>query len=188
MLYHVSRTAGLRVLKPAVSTHKKPYVYAIKNLVTGLLFGAKKDDFDFILLSDENNRPIIYECYPDAFELVYKNKGCSIYELAEEGFLRGMTSWSSELVCETEVAVQNEIVVLDLYGRLLEEETKGNIVIHRYSQDMEYKAGIAKHIVDRLIRFNVDLEHCMEWEDIRFRKYYGELIKALNLVMDGHLL
>lgn len=40
MLYHISKTAGLKKLKPQVSTHKKPYVYAIENVVTGLLFGG----------------------------------------------------------------------------------------------------------------------------------------------------
>lgn len=47
MLYHVSHTPGIAILEPRVSSHGKPYVYAIENLVTGLLFGVKKDDFDF---------------------------------------------------------------------------------------------------------------------------------------------
>lgn len=49
MLYHISKIAGLKILKPQVSTHKKAYVYAIENVVTGLLFGAPHDDFDFII-------------------------------------------------------------------------------------------------------------------------------------------
>lgn len=53
MLYHVSQTAGLSVLKPHLSSHGKPYVYAIENLVTGLLFGVKQDDFDFLIDTDE---------------------------------------------------------------------------------------------------------------------------------------
>ena len=53
MLYHISKIAGLKILKPQVSTHKKAYVYAIENVVTGLLFGAPHDDFDFII-SEEN--------------------------------------------------------------------------------------------------------------------------------------
>ena len=28
MLYHISKTSGLKKLKPQVSTHKKPYLYA----------------------------------------------------------------------------------------------------------------------------------------------------------------
>lgn len=188
MLYHVSATSGLKVLKPSVSTHKKAYVYAIENLVTGLLFGVHKDDFDLIISNDESGRPEIYECYPDAVSLVYGGEGCSVYELSDEGFLRGMTTWEPELVCEKEVQVQKEIVITDLYGRLLKEEEQGNIIIHRYTQEAGYKAVVAGHIVDRLIRFDIDLAHCMEWEDARFRKYFGGIVKALEAAMDGHLL
>ena len=66
MLYHISKTAGLKKLKPQVSTHKKPYVYAIENVVTGLLFGAPHDDFDFII-SEENGIPVIMEFNKDKF-------------------------------------------------------------------------------------------------------------------------
>lgn len=45
ILYHVSSIAGLRVLEPRESSHGKKYVYAIDDLVTGLLFGVRKDDF-----------------------------------------------------------------------------------------------------------------------------------------------
>lgn len=40
MQYHISKAKGLSALKPQVSTHKNPYVYAVENVVTGLLFGA----------------------------------------------------------------------------------------------------------------------------------------------------
>lgn len=187
MLYHVSQKAGLKVLQPHVSTHKKAYVYAIENVVTGILFGAKQDDFDFIISTDENDKPIIYECYPDALKKKFQGKGCSIYEISEEGFQRGMTSWEPELVCECEVEVLNEIVVKDLYERLLEEEQNGNLEIHRYEFCDEYRKKISDHVVDRLIRFEIDLTKCME-QDVRFLTYYKNLVKALITVMDGHLL
>lgn len=119
MLYHVLQKAGLRVLQPHVSTHKKAYVYAIKNMVTGILFGAKQDDFDFIISTDENHKPAIYECYPDALKKIYQGKSCSVYELSDEGFQCGMTSWNPEFVCECEVEVLGEIVIKDLYERFL---------------------------------------------------------------------
>ena len=187
MLYHVSEKAGLKVLQPHVSTHRKAYVYAIENVVTGILFGAKQDDFDFIISTDENNKPIIYECYPDALNKIYQGKCCSIYELSDEGFQRGMTSWDPELVCECEVEVLREVVVNDLYERLLEEEQSGNLEIHRYEFSDEYRKKISAHIVDRFIRFEVDLSKCQE-QDERFSTYYKNIINALVSVMDGHLL
>ena len=59
MLYHVSNTGGIKVLKPKISSHKKPYVYAVDNIVTGLHFGAPHDDFDFLIYTDENGKPVV---------------------------------------------------------------------------------------------------------------------------------
>lgn len=185
MIYHVSSVSGLTVLKPHVSTHGKAWVYAIENLVTGLLFGIRHDDFDFMIYTDENGRPVLRECYPNAFESVYKGRSCSVYELDEKDFMRGMTSWKPELVCDHEVPVLNEFFVEDIYARLLDEESQGNLVIHRYQEDAAYKKQISEHIVDRLIRFDA-IQHLET--DERFQKYYKRLIEALQGIMDGHLL
>lgn len=182
MLYHVSPTAGLTVLEPHVSTHGQPYVYAVENPVIGLLFGARHDDFDFFISSDEH-APAIYECYPDAFRLKFQGKACSLYEIGEEGFLRGMTSWSAELVNPHEVPVLREIPVPDLHARLLEEAAAGNLIIHRYESTAEYRQMISRHVVDRLIRFNV-----LDSEDMRIKTHYARLVEGLKSLMDGHLL
>lgn len=184
MLYHVSSTAGIKILEPRVSSHQKAYVYAIDNLVTALLFGARQDDFDF-LIDEKGGKPIIYECYPNAFETVYTGKDCSVYEIAEAGFLRGVTSWEPELVCEHAVEVLREVKVTDLYERLLEEEKQGNLQINRYQDTMEYKKIISEHIVDRMIRFDA-LEHLET--DARFQKYYKKIGEALLQIMDGSFL
>lgn len=187
MLYHISPIAGLKILQPHVSSHKKAYVYAIEDAVVGMLFGAPKDDFDFILSTDENGMSCVYECYPNAFQNVYEGKSCSVYEVSDEGFRRGMTSWSPELVSEDEVKVINEVVVEDLYQRLLKEEQRGSLKIHRYEHSDEYRRMISVHIVDRLIRFQVDLKQCLK-TDRRFSIYYRGIIQELISIMDGHLL
>ena len=187
MLYHVSPKSGLKTLQPHISTHKKAYVYAIQDKVTGMLFGAKKDDFDLIISTDENGISNVYECYPNAFQSIYEGKSCSIYEVSEEGFQRGMTSWTPELVCENEVKVINEIIVKDLYQALLEEEQKGSFRLYRYEFSEAYRKIISAHVVGRLILFQIDLDTCME-TDRRFSDYYKGIIQELRHVMDGHLL
>ena len=188
MLYHVSQNAGLKTLRPRVSTHKKAYVYAVRNMVTGLLFSAKHDDFDFMIFTDDNSLTTVYECYPNAFANVFREKNCSVYVVEEEGFQQGLTSWDEELVCDTEVAVQDEIKIIDLYERLMEEEAQGNLKICKYQFDDDYRKKISAHIVDRLFRFDIDLDHCFDWEDSRFCTHYRELIEGLLAAMDGHLL
>ena len=187
MLYHVSQKSGLKTLQPHKSTHKKAYVYALENMVTAILFGAKKDDFDFLIYSDENNIPILYECYPDALKKIYGGKVCSLYEVSDAAFLRSMTEWSDELVSESEVSVIRETVIKDIYKRLLEEEENGKLIIRRYEHNNAYRKTIADHIVDRIFRFEVDLNKCRE-QDERFAVYYHDLVEKLLEVLDGHLL
>ncbi len=119
MLYHVSPLSGLKTLQPRQSSHFKTYVYAVDNLVTGLLFGASKDDFDLLLCSDEKETPIAYECCPNALETIYKGKGCSVYALSEQGFQQGMTGWAPEYVCEEAIPVQSESIVADIYDKII---------------------------------------------------------------------
>lgn len=187
MLYHVSPIAGLTILQPHVSIHEKGYVYAIENMVTGLLFGAKMDDFDFIIDTDEKGKPDIYECYPNALKSVYQGKNCSVYLLDNDGFQRNKTSWSAELVCENEVRVIDEIKIDDLYKRLLDEERNERLIIHRYAYCDHYRKIISNHIVDRLIRFQIDL-HSITEKDRRFSKYYKAIVAELLQITDGHLL
>lgn len=185
MLYHVSNISGLKCIEPRISTHGKAYVYATENLVTSLLFGVHQDDFDFIIDTDKDGTPEIYECYENALNIHYNEMQCSIYQLEDSGFLKGQTSWESELVSEQTTSVEKEIIINNLYQRLLAEESNGNLIIHRYEKSLEYKHLISTHIVDRLIRF--DAMKCIEYEE-RFQKYYSKLIEGLNELMSGKYL
>ncbi len=184
MLYHASSVKGIKMLKPQVSSHKKAYVYAIKNPVTAAIFGARHDDFDFIL-NEVDGIPTIYECYPNAFQDVYKGKGCSLYEVNSEGFLSGITGWNPEYVCESSVPVVNETVITDLYSFLIACKNRGELTVHLYERTKKYRGMVSKHIVDRLIRFDVDLNACLQSKDTRFFHYYKNLVITLRTILDG---
>jgi len=185
MLYHVSNTHNLKVLIPRKSTHGKAYVYAVNNVVTGLLFGAKKDDFDFIVSVNKNGIPEIYECYKNAFETIYKGVSCSVYEVDDAGFLRGVTGWDAEYVSENEAKVLSETIVEDLFTRLCNEEEKGNLLVHKFRDSMKYKAIISNHIVDRIIRSGIlDRPNIEE----RLIKHYGKIIDVLKELISGKYL
>lgn len=155
MLYHVSPQQGLTVLEPRVSTHGKAWVYALADEVTALLFGARQDDFDLCIDSLEDGRTEVWECWDGAFLGCYSGKSCSVYQLAEQGFLSGQTSWSPEQVCPHLVPVLGETIVPDLYERLQQEEAAGRVILRRWREDESYQAKIRAHIVDRLERFGI---------------------------------
>ena len=129
----------------------------------------------------------LFFVYPDALKSVFQGKHCSVYLLEENGFQRNKTSWSAELVCENEVQVVDEIVIDDLYSRLLDEESNERLIIHRYEYCAEYRKIISNQIVDRLIRFEIDLNSITEI-DSRFSKYYKAIVAELIQITDGHLL
>lgn len=79
----------------------------------------------------------------------------------DEGFRRGLTSWDEELL--------------------------GNLKICRYEFNDEYRKKITSHIVDRFIRFEVDLNNCLN-QDNRFSTHYKGIVEGLLTIMDGHLL
>lgn len=185
MLYHVSKTHGLKVLKPQVSTHGKAYLYAVDNVVTGLLFGAKQDDFDFIISVNEDGIPEIYECYRNAFREIYEGVSCSVYEIDGTGFLKGITGWDAEYVSENEAEVLSETIVGDLYVRLCDEERNRNLVVHRFEDIDEYKGIISNHIVDRLIRAEILDRPCI---DERLVKRYGNIIEKIRELISGRYL
>lgn len=185
MLYHVSEYSGIKVLRPELSSHGKAFVYAVDNLVTGLLFGARQDDFDFLIEEDNTGTPVVYECYPNAFQTIYQGKRCYVYELADAGFSRGMTNWDAELVCPHEIPVLNETEIDDLYQRLQKEVTNKRLAVYYYNESIQYKKLIAGHIVDRLIRF--DALDKME-KDARGQRYFIQIIQTIKAAMDGSLL
>ena len=187
MLYHASPQPGLKTLIPHASTHGTPYVYALENPVAALLFGAKQDDFDFDISTDAAGIPTVSECYPGALEAVYQGKLCFLYQVSETGFLRNQTGWPDELVSPNPVPVLSETPIPDLYARLLSEEASGALILCRYQHTPAYRRKIAAHIIDRLLRFGIDLEHCLE-QDPRFSAHYRALILALRSAADGHLL
>lgn len=57
-----------------------------------------------MISTNEKEVPILYECYPDAFRTIYQDKRCSVYEVSDKDFQKGVTSWSPELVCSGEVS------------------------------------------------------------------------------------
>jgi len=74
-----------------------------------------------------------------------------------------------------------------LYNRLLDEERNERLIIHRYAYCDNYRKIIFYHIVDRLIRFKIDLNSITE-RDSRFLKYYKAIVAELMQITDGHLL
>lgn len=179
MLYHVSPAMGLKVLEPRISTHGQPWVYAVADRATALLFGAKQDDFDFRIDTLEG-RPAIWECYPGALEECYQNRECSVYQVAEEGFLSGQTDWDAEWVNPAPVPVVKETHVPDLLSALRQAERNGELTIRTYEDTPAYRRMVSQHVVNRLVRFD-----CIHTAEERLVLRYGGILRLLRQAVSG---
>lgn len=157
MPYHASREAGLSILEPRVQTHSKAFVYAIRNRIIAVCFGAPKDDFD-LLMDEVDGIPHLYECYPHATEAVYRGRSCSLYAVSEGGFLSGATGWDAELVCESTVPVIQEGYIGDILSFLMSAVAQGTCVIHRYSEGRQYQSMLREGLGEGISRFGPNRE------------------------------
>ena len=171
MLYHASKEKGLKYLEPHISTHGKSFVYAVRNKITAILFGAPKDDFD-LLMDEINGIPHLYECYPYALETVYSEKSCSLYTVSEEGFLSNVTGWDSELVCENTVPVIQEEGINDIFSYLSHAAAQDKCVIHRYSDEPRYQSMLREELGERIRCFGLNKEDIKK--DPRLTRFAGQ--------------
>lgn len=155
-VYHSSKTQGLKVLEPKVSTHKVPWVYATKDIVAAALFLGH--NFDFICqVGALGEQPIIWERFEGAFDLAYKDKKGSIYYLKPDTFKEGMTTFSLEVVSEVPVKVEKEIIIDNAKEYLLNLEKEGKLEIYMFPNIPKGRPSDKEDIVVKAIKSTFDL-------------------------------
>ncbi len=154
-VYHCSKTSGLKYLEPRPSTHKKPWVYATRDITTSAMFLG--ENFDFICQTGvANGVPEIFERFSGAFDLAYKGKSGSIYVLSGKNFKEDQTSFKEEVVSEEKETILDEIPVNDAKEFLLQLESEGKINIFRYPNMPEYAPTDKSDIVERGVEWTID--------------------------------
>lgn len=96
---HASKTQNLKIIETRISTHGKPWVYAMSKPEHALIFIGTEGDLvnqvGFI-----NSQPCIIERFQNSLEYSAENKSGSVYTLDGSDFKSGVTSFKEELVCE----------------------------------------------------------------------------------------
>ncbi len=131
-VYHASEKQGLTVIKPAVSTHGKEWVYAAKDMVMGVLFLSGRGGDLTCAIGREEGVPYVCGRFAGAFEYRYAGVSGSIYILPAEAFEEGKTEWEEEVVCERELVPLEEVRVEDAKAFLLELADQGRLKIYFY--------------------------------------------------------
>ena len=130
-LYHVSPTAGLTVLEPRITEFfgkpRQVCLTALKPMA--LLYGIKHFEYTYGYTKEKE---LYYtEYFPHALEELYQGKRASLYLCSWRDGMQ-TTQIPNEYVSAEEVPVEEEILIPDVYGALLEEERLGTIKIVRW--------------------------------------------------------
>lgn len=133
-VYHGSSQAGLKELKPHVSTHLKEWIYAAPDKVFAAIFLNKKGG-DFVLKvgRDSGGTPYISERFNGAFKVAYQGGG-SLYTLDGANFHYDKTQWPEEVISEKPVKVIAEEVIENTWQYLLGLEKMGKLRISYFPE------------------------------------------------------
>lgn len=134
MLYHGTNISGLNTIKANARSHStgKSVAYFSEDRCYALVCCRSKTE-NFVTMSVRaDGKQHYFERFPNQLEILYKGKQGYLYCLGSADGLthtKGRT-WESD--CD--VPVTQCEVVRDVYCEILQEEAKGDIVIHRYSE------------------------------------------------------
>ena len=176
-VYHASEVHGLKVIRPAVSTHGEKWVYAAKDLVMAALFLSGKGGDLTCAIGREGGIPYVCERFAGAFEHRYGGVSGSIYVLPGESFVEGRTGWEEEVVSEEEVYPVEEIRVEDAKGFLEELAREGKLRILLYPERVEEIPEDDEDLVYRGIVWT------RQWGEVileEFKRYHPHLISRIR--------
>lgn len=178
-VYHASKTQGLTLIKPSISTHGKMWVYATKDVTMAALFlSGKGGDLTCAVGRDiETGIPYVCERFAGAFDYRYANVSGSIYVLPSETFMENKTQWEEEVVSESEVTPVEEIKINDVKRFLIELSDNGRLKIFFYpNRPLEIPDDDEDLVCRGIIWTRKWGEKILE----SFRKYHPHLISRIQ--------
>lgn len=152
MLFHGTNISGLSTIKANSKSHStgKTVAYFSEDRCYALICCRSRTEYFVTMGVGADGKQHYFERFPNQLEILYKGKQGYIYYLESRDGLthtKGHT-WESE----SDVPVAQCEVVMDLYDEILQEETKGNIMIHRYSEiDPSEQKRHANYIRDHIL-------------------------------------
>lgn len=134
MLYHGTTIDGLHFIKANSRSHASGKMVAY---FTGdrcyALACCRDRNQNFVTMGlGGDGKQHYYERFPNQLQILYGGRPGYIYAAETAGGLRNTKghTWESE----TDVPVRRYEAVEDVYSEILNEEKRGGIVIHRYSE------------------------------------------------------
>lgn len=131
--YHGSSTDGIRVLRPFLSNHDRPYVYLTHSEVLATLYAANpmtRPNGWFSYWWDKDGQLYYDEYFDGQLEEIYRGKAGYIYLCQGEYPALPKMPWVH--LSEADVPVTRCQLIPDLCERLLQYEAEGRLIIRRW--------------------------------------------------------
>ena len=150
VVYHGSPRGGLKVLKPQLSEHGRPYVYFSENPNVALLYAVKPvpKPFSFYPFGfDKTGNPVYTVYFRDAFSILYRGRKGYLYECRRIEKLENPTQIRGVTVCTEAVPVKRVTEIPDVYIFLKEQEALGNFSVKPFSRIGEKEMDFARRAI-----------------------------------------
>ena len=151
-VYHSSKTPGLKIIEPRVSTHGNSWIYAMEKPEDCLMFLGNHGD-TINQTGFTNEVPYIAERFNGAFQYAYKDKTGSIYTLDGLDFKVGMTTFTHEFVCDHSCKVIEEKKIENALKDILQLELEGKIKIYRYPDLPSWIPADKSDLVEKVVEW-----------------------------------
>lgn len=134
-LYRGTKISGLKVMKPKLVNHDKPYVYATTDKIEAIIYSVKGGNLNYtnIYGYDDDNKRCLIERKENCLEEIYNTEG-RYYILDDTSFFRHeeLGVGENEYVSELPVKVVEEVTIPNVWNYFKELEYKGELKIYRY--------------------------------------------------------
>ena len=134
-LYRGTKISGLKVMKPSLVNHDKPYVYATTDKIEAIIYSVKGGNYNYTNIygyDDKGNRCLI-ERKKNCLERIYNTTG-RYYVLDDTSFKKHneLGVGDNEYVSSVPVKVIKEVKIDNVWDYFKKLESDGCLKIYRY--------------------------------------------------------
>jgi hypothetical protein len=141
LLYHGSSTGGIRILKPRLADHDRPYVYLSTIEIAAAFYmvnAVARPYYWFPYGFSKSGNAVYHELYPHAIEEVSSGKTGYIYTVdAEENTVLPFKNIPCARLGTAPMNVRRCEEIRDCYTWFLQQENSGKFMIARFEQMTE---------------------------------------------------
>ena len=138
ILYHGSRTGGIKTLEPRLADHDRPYLYLSTLEVVAAFYlcnGVERPYYWFPYGYSRNGIPYYDEMYPNALKEVSEGVHGYIYRVQaqEDQFLPFQGNPNAKLATAP-MPILDCLDISNAYEKMLEYEKQGKLIITRFEE------------------------------------------------------